>query len=303
MLFLEFGAFYIYDSGYQRRTREMILPKKIAVINMKGGVGKSTVCVNLAWHYSAMRRWLKKVLLIDLDPQFNASQYILGVRRYQKEIYNTRPTVWDIFEQATRAPGLRSSGRKLTDAVFRAVEFVSGSYIDLIPSQLELSYSLKNPSQKEHLLANFVHEIEGNYDLVLIDCAPTESILTTAAYLCADQMLIPVKPEFLSTIGLPLIRESMAEFTKLYRKNIKVSGVCFNNSSDYAPEAITSKAEVKGVCSGFGWHVFPEEIPFSRSFPKGAREGAPIFKTSYAHTSVSGQVARFCDAFAKVIGL
>jgi chromosome partitioning protein len=54
------------------------MPKRVAVINMKGGVGKSTLCVNLAWHYAAMKRWAKKVLLVDLDPQFNASQYMLG---------------------------------------------------------------------------------------------------------------------------------------------------------------------------------------------------------------------------------
>jgi len=82
-----------------------------------------------------------------------------------------------------------------------------------------------------------------------------------------------------------------------------VAGVCFNNSSNYAPEATTSKKEVKGVCQRFGWHVFPEEIPFSRSFPKGAREGEPIFRTSYVHSTVSMQVATFCDAFATAISL
>lgn len=94
-----------------------------------------------------------------------------------------------------------------------------------------------------------------------------------------------------------------ADFTRLYRKKIGVSGVCFNHSSDYAPEATTSKTEVRGVCGTFGWHVFPEEIPFSRSFPKGAREGSPIFRTSYAHSSVARQVATFCDALATTISL
>jgi chromosome partitioning protein len=158
---------------------------RIAVINMKGGVGKSTLCVNLAWHYAAMGRWAKNVLVVDLDPQFNASQYMLGVQRYEKDVFKAnRPTVWDVFEQATRAPGLRSSGRRLEDAVFKTVTLTNGARIDLIPSQLELSLTLKNPSQKEHLLSGFLDGIESQYDLVLIDCAPTESVLTTAAYLC-----------------------------------------------------------------------------------------------------------------------
>lgn len=280
------------------------MAKRIAVINMKGGVGKSTLCVNLAWHYGAMHKWVKRVLLVDLDPQFNASQYMLGAIRYESDIYKAqRPTVWDIFEQASRSPGLKSTGRKLEDAIFPAVQLYSGNYIHLIPSQLELCYTLKNPSQKEHLLATFLDAAEDQYDLILIDCAPTESVLTTAAYLASSSILIPVKPEFLSTIGLPLISQSLADFAKLYRKTVAVVGVCFNHSSDYAPEAATSKKEVNATSASFGWYVFREEIPFSRSFPKGAREGQPIFRTSYARWRVSSQVAAFCDAFAARIAL
>jgi len=55
------------------------MAKKVSLINMKGGVGKSTLTVNLVWHFAAYQRWLKKVLVVDLDPQFNASQYLVGV--------------------------------------------------------------------------------------------------------------------------------------------------------------------------------------------------------------------------------
>ncbi len=79
--------------------------------------------------------------------------------------------------------------------------------------------------------------------------------------------------------------------------------MCFNHSSNYAPEATTSKKEVRDLCSSFKWHVFGDEIPFSRSFPEGAREGSPIFHTSYAHSTVANKVSRFCDAFAARIGL
>lgn len=277
---------------------------KIAIINMKGGVGKSTLCANLAWHFAGMRRWAKRVLVIDLDPQFNASQYILGVSRYQNDVMTAQaPTVWDIFEQQSRAPGLRSTSRTLTDSIQRIINFTGGGYVDLIPSQLELSFTLKNPSQKEHLLSNFIADVEGNYDLILVDCAPTESVLTTAAYLTADNILIPVKPEFLSTIGLPLIRQSLSDFARSYRKTVGVSGVCFNMCSDYAPEENQSKAEVTALSASFGWHVFDEEVPYSRSFPKGAREGQPIFWTSYARSSVAAKVGAFCNAFAGQIGL
>lgn len=277
---------------------------KVAVINMKGGVGKSTLCTNLAWHFSSRVEWDKRVLLIDLDPQFNASQYTLGVHRYEELVINKGiPTVWDIFEQATRAPGLRSSGRNLKDAIIEVANYRDGSCIHLIPSQLELSYTLKNPSQKEHLLSNFLDEIEAQYDLMLVDCAPTESVLTTAAYLSCDNILIPVKPEFLSTIGLPLIKQSISDFAKLYKKSLKLTGICFNACTDYSPEETTAKDEVRDVAAKFKWHVFDEQIPYSRSFPKGAREGAPIFKTSYAQYKVARKVATFCEAFAKRVKL
>lgn len=277
---------------------------KIAVINMKGGVGKSTLCTNLAWHFSAMRMWLKRVLVVDLDPQFNASQYLLGVGRYQREVVDTdRPTIWDIFEQQSRAPGLRANNRSLEDSIQRIVTFQPGNYIDLLPSQLELSFTLKNPSQKEHLLSNFLDDIEGNYDLIIVDCAPTESVLTTAAYLATDSILIPVKPEFLSTIGLPLIRQSLGDFRRSFRKTVEVSGICFNMCADYTPEEANSKQEVRQLAVNFGWHVFDEEVPYSRSFPRGAREGRPIFRTAYARTNVARETAEFCNAFAGHVGL
>jgi chromosome partitioning protein len=180
---------------------------------------------------------------------------------------------------------------------------VDGARLDIITSQLELSYTLKNPSQKEHLLANFIDDVADRYDLILIDCAPTESVLTTASYLATDEVLIPVKPEFLSTIGLPLIRQSLGEFSRLFKKKMSVTGVCFNMTSGYSPEENNSKAEVSKLVSGYGWKVFSEEIPYSRSFPKGAREGSPIFRTSYARYDVSQKTEQFCEAFARGIGL
>lgn len=192
------------------------MSRVISIINMKGGVGKSTLTVNIAHYLCAAAKRATKILVVDLDPQFNASQYLLGVSRYENIVLkDERPTVWDIFEQAARTPGLKASGRDLTTSIISVRKWTNGGKLDLIASQLELSYTLKNPSQKEHLLAGFLDHTAGDYDLVLIDCAPTESVLTTAAYLASQTILIPVKPEFLSTIGLPLIKQSLDEFRRL----------------------------------------------------------------------------------------
>ena len=121
------------------------MTKAVSLINMKGGVGKSTIAVNLAWRFAGYRNWTKRVLVIDLDPQFNASQYLLGVREYEKLVNSDKPTIWNVFEQGTRTPAGHTPHIDARDVVTRVVRMRSGSYIDLIPSRLELTFTLRNP--------------------------------------------------------------------------------------------------------------------------------------------------------------
>lgn len=278
--------------------------KTISLINMKGGVGKSTLTVNLAWHLAAYTNWLKNVLVVDLDPQFNASQYLVGVNKYQKMISKDKPTVWDIFEQHTRTPTGKRGTVDPDEAIRNVVTFKGGSRIDLLPSRLELSLSLKNPAQKATLLPKFLDKIKENYDVILIDCAPTESLLTIAAYLSSDYILVPVKPEYLSTIGLPLLVNSMGDFQEEYEENdLELLGIVYNASTDYSPEEDRSKSEVNRLAQKHSWYIFDSEISYSRSYPKGAREGTPIFRTSYARTKSAAKFKKFADEFATRIGL
>ncbi len=282
------------------------MAKIVSLINMKGGVGKSTLAVNLAWQFAGYTNWLKNVLVVDLDPQFNASQYMLGDEKYKKQISATnRPTVWDVFEQRTRTPS--GGGPKVispTDAIFNVVTYTGGSHIDLLPSRLELAWSLRQPAEKEHLLQKFLGKVADDYDLIIIDCAPTESLLTTAAYLSSNFILVPVKPEYLSTIGLPLLARSLREFHEHYDDHhVELAGIVFNHASDYAPEEATSKREVNDEAKRLGWHVFDAEIRYSRSYPKGAREGKPIFTTSKAHQTQKTAFHQFAQDFARRIAL
>lgn len=281
------------------------MAKVVSLINMKGGVGKSTLTVNLAWHYACYNNWSKNVLVVDLDPQFNASQYLIGTQKYEQQIIkNNKPTVWEIFEQHTRTPAGKPKKINPEDAIIRAVTFVDGKYIDLLPSRLELALSLKHPGQKVDLLKKALKKIEHKYDLIIIDCAPTESILTYAAYLASDYILVPVKPEYLSTIGLPLLVNSMLDFKQEYEdSNLQLAGIVFNSCSGYEPEESISKKSVKKLAVKNGWHLFNSEIIHSRSYPKGAREGRPIFRTSYARTKSASNFMLFANEFAKKIGL
>ena len=282
------------------------MAKTVALINMKGGVGKSTLAVNLAWQFAAFTTWAKKVLVVDLDPQFNASQYMLGATGYAKQVASTdRPTVWNIFEQRTRTPGSGSlKAPTPADTIVNIVTYRGTGRLDLLPSRLELAWSLKQPAEKEYLLSKFLMTVESDYDLVVIDCAPTESLLTTAAYLASDFIVVPVKPEYLSTIGLPLLARSLQEFHEHYDDHsVAVVGVVFNHASNYAPEETRSKREVRTEAKRLGWHVFDCDIPFSRSYPKGAREGRPIFRTSNAQTKQKTAFHIFAQQLARRISL
>ena len=276
---------------------------KVALINMKGGVGKSTLAVNLAWEM-ATSPWFKSVLIVDLDPQFNCSQYLVGAHRIEAIISNDRPTVWDIFEQLTSVPGKPSASIDPAEAVVNVYSRRSSGSIDLMPSRLELSQSLRNPAGKDHLLKQAIDELEDAYDLVIIDCAPTESMLTTAAYLIADHLLIPVRPEFLSTIGLPLLEQSLNSFGALYPgSQPDVLGLVFNAISGYSPEEMTSRTEVQRVARVSGWPVFDEEVTYSKSFPTSARKGRPIFSTPYARSKTKDNFHNFAREFADRIGI
>ncbi len=277
---------------------------KISLINMKGGVGKSTLAVNLAWHFAAYGDWHKKVLVVDLDPQFNASQYLLGVPEYEKILKSNKPTVWDVFEQGTTTPMGKSVLPDAHATIHQHRRFHGGGWIDLIPSRLELAYSLKNPGEKARHLSNLLKEVEHEYDLILIDCAPTESVLTTAAYLSSDWLLVPVKPEYLSTIGLPLLVNSMQDFKAANKgKKLELAGVVFNAASDYLPEEALAKNTVRRIAKENGWYVFTREVEYSRSYPKGAREGQPIFRTSYSRWTKVHNFEFFAEELAERVGL
>ena len=276
----------------------------ISLINMKGGVGKSTLAVNFAWHFAAYTSWAKRVLLVDLDPQFNASQYLLGVRGYKRLLESGAPTIWDVFEQGTKTPKGKVKTPDPEELIHRSKNYHRAGTIDLIPSCLDLSFSLKNPAGKELHLSRLISEVEDDYDVILIDCAPTESVLTTAAYLSSDWILVPVKPEHLCTIGLPLLVNSMDDFRTQYGpSDLKLAGVVFNAASSYLPEEGLAKREVKQIAQEEGWNVFTNEVEYSRSYPKGVREGEPIFSTSYSRRAKVRNFYHVARELAERVGL
>jgi hypothetical protein len=140
----------------EEATRRSRGATTVSLINMKGGVGKTTLCFNLAW-YAAWQGNLR-VLAVDLDPQANLSQYFMGAEGYLQYITENHPTVVDIFEQFS-APTRSRRGPRPVDpnrVIHSIRRWNDGSLLHLVPSRLELANTLKNPTEKAHLLPGFL---------------------------------------------------------------------------------------------------------------------------------------------------
>lgn len=278
----------------------------VSLINMKGGVGKTTLATQIAWH--ATLQLDKRVLLIDLDPQANASQSVMSPEAYVKYLDKGGLTVADIFEQFTPTGTSSGSPTKLdpAKAIYHRVKYDDGSLLDIVPSRLELSWTLRNPTGKETLLPRFVAKVEKNYDLILIDCSPTDSILTDAAYHCSRYIMVPIRAEFLASIGFPLLNRSIAAFRMRHEdKVIEVCGLVFNdyNRNDVKRENQLAKKDVQNKAKEYGWYVFKHDVPHSDSYFRSAREGMPIDSTKGTHAKVKTEFAAFAAEFFNSIGM
>ncbi len=269
------------------------MAKKVAVVNMKGGVGKTTLAVNLAYYFA--ERQERSVLIVDLDPQFNTTQYLMLPAEYDERIIKGgAPTIWHVFEAGEANP-------------LGQVEVSPGSLIvnipteddrgrlDLVPSQLELAGSLRAPLHKERKLVHFIEQIENKYDVIVFDCPPTHSILMDAAFLASDYVLIPVELDFFAKIGVILMGKALQEFRDIHRhRPIRVAGVLFNNTRGYSPVEM-SRQDILKTAEERGWHVFTTEIPYSESFGRGAENHRPIYRVDY----VTRDRVKAFEAFVK----
>lgn len=282
------------------------MAKVISMINMKGGVGKSTLTFNLAWR-SAWKEGLR-VLAVDLDPQANLSQYFLGARKYLDLLNSGAKTVVEVFEQFA-SPTSKTGAPTLVepdDVIHTLQEWDDGSSLHLVASRLELAWTLKNPTEKAQLLPQFLSKVQDRYDLILIDCAPTESILTLAAYRSSRFVFVPVRPEYLATIGLPLLARSLEEFRLLHQdQDIEMGGIVFNGlrRSNTPPEQRRSMRDVSKLAQQHNWPVLKNVAHESDSYPAGSRAATPIFRTAYARNYVKGEFHAVASEFLERIDL
>jgi chromosome partitioning protein len=287
------------------REGEQKMATVVSMINMKGGVGKTTLAMHLA--HTADSQNLR-TLAVDLDPQSNLSQALMGPKAYVNYLDEERPTVVQIFDEYVPTSSRNSSSRVLDvhDVIVKKAGYWGNSTLDLIPSRLELSRSMKDPYSKERRLARALAQVSTEYDLILIDCAPTESVLTDAAYFASRYILVPIKPEFMATIGLPLLARSLQDFrAENPEHEIEIAGLVFNHSSSYSagPEGQQSVNDVTRIATEEGWYICENQVGYSASYAKSAREHTPLSSTSYARGNVVRGFQRLANEVFDLLGV
>ena len=278
-----------------KNSREPIC---VSVINMKGGVGKTTVTALLGRHAAYMDL---RVLAIDLDPQANLSQAYMG-DHYREFLNGGAPSIVEVFD-GYRPPNSDSESPTRLDPTDAAWDVFTDGTLAYIPSRFDFSDNLVHALKPDpQVLARSIADYFQDKDLVLIDCPPTESVFTRAAYHASRHVVVPVQPEYFATIGFPLLSQSLATFrSENPSHSIDVFGVVINNrfyhgGNDGGPEKWRAMEEIEEECAHNGWHVFENQIPHSRGFPKLMRGDR-----KYLGNAPDG-FRRFAEEFFNLLG-
>lgn len=229
------------------------MARVICICNQKGGVGKTTTTVNLA---ACMALSEKRTLLIDLDPQANASTG-LGVRIQPQE-----PSVYEFLVLGTSPQGL--------------IKTTELKYLDILPSSSELigaEIELVSLDCREYLLSKVLMKVRQQYDYIFIDCPPSLGFLTLNALVAADSVLVPIQCEYYALEGVGNLLRTIVRVQRLLNRSLIIEGFLLTM---FDPRNNLSHQVVTDVRKNLGLQVFETIIPRNVKLSECPSFGKPV---------------------------
>lgn len=234
----------------------------LAVVNQKGGTGKTTTCENLG---VGLAQEGKKVLLVDVDPQGSLT-ISLGYSRPDDLDTTLSELMAKVMQETPLSPG---------EGILRHEEGV-----DLIPANISLSgmeVSLVNAMSRETILKQLIEPMKRQYDFILLDCMPSLGMLTVNALAAADHVLIPVQAQYLSAKGLEQLLQTVNKVRRQINPKLRIEGILLtmvDGRTNYAKDISNLIRETYGSKI----KVFNTDIPHSVRAAEISTEGKSIFR-------------------------